>query len=100
MSAICPYRWTGTTAVTGRPLRRLISLPASSTVHCFFRYSREFCGIHVVRLLIDVDELRQRAGLRNRFRGGDESVRHGDHNVAGLHSGRPSGRSAERRCRC
>ena len=44
MSAICPYRWTGTTAVTGRPLRRLISLPASSTVHCFFRYSLSFAG--------------------------------------------------------
>ena len=52
----------------------------------FLQILLEFCRIHVVGLLIDVHELGQCAGLRNRFRGGDEGVRHGDHNVAGLHS--------------
>ena len=52
-----------------------------------FQILCEFCGIHVVSLLVDVDELGQRSGLRNRFGSGDERVRHGDHNVAGLYSG-------------
>src|ERR1700683_1399567 len=68
--------------------------PARIVYRAFlFQVLLKSCGIHVVRQLIDVYELGQCAGLRNRFRGGDEGVRHGDHNVAGLHSAGHEGKA-------
>src|SRR5580658_523235 len=52
----------------------------------FLQIVLKSCRVHVVGLFINVYELGQRAGLRNRFRGGDEGVRHGDHYVTRLHS--------------
>ena len=51
----------------------------------------QFLRIHVVGVFVDVDELRQRARLRNRFGGRDEGVRHGDDHVAWLHACRHQG---------
>ena len=39
---------------------------------------------HVVGALVDVDELRKRAGLRDGFCGGNECVRHCEDNITGL----------------
>src|ERR1700728_1607364 len=61
----------------------------------FFEILGEFCGIHVVGLLIDVHKLGQRAGLRNRLRSGNEGVRHSEDNVAGLHA---AGHEREAQC--
>ena len=51
-----------------------------------FKILAKLCGVHVVGPLVDVHELGQRAGLRDRFGGGDEGMRYCDHDVAGLHS--------------
>jgi hypothetical protein len=45
-----------------------------------FQVLLQLGGIEVVRVLVDIDEFRQRTCLRNRFGGGNEGVRHGyDH---------------------
>src|SRR5439155_2441031 len=43
--------------------------------------------VHGVGALVDVDEVRARAGLRNSFRRGDEGVRHGHDGIARLYAG-------------
>ncbi len=100
MSAICPYRCTGMMPPTRRPLRRLISFPAGIGRALLLQIFAQPLRVHVVGALVDVHKFRMRAGLRNGFGGGDEGVRHGDDDVAGLHARAPSGRSAARRCRC
>jgi hypothetical protein len=49
--------------------------------------TKERFGIHVVGSFVDIHELRQRSGLRDRFRSGNEGVRDGYHNIARLHAG-------------
>ena len=81
-------------AVTGRPLRWLISLPDASARALRFQVLPQLLGIHVVGALVDVDEFGKRTSLRNRFRGGNECVRDGDDDIAGL---TPAAISAKRR---
>ena len=52
-----------------------------------FQVSPQLLRIHGVGALVDVHEIRPRAGLRDGFRGGDESVRHGHDRIARLHAG-------------
>ena len=84
MSAVCPYRCTGTTAVTGLPqpavdqLRRCAG-PRSTALP---GTPRSFSRIHVVGALVDVDEIGPRAGLGDRLGGRDERIRDRDDDVA------------------
>src|ERR1700722_19968549 len=57
-----------------------------------FQKALQHARRHVVGVLIDVNELRDRARLRNRFRSGYECVRHGDYYVARLD---PAGHNAK-----
>ena len=51
-------------------------------------------GIHGIGALVDVDEIRPRAGLRDRLRSGDEGERHRHHGVSGPDT-RPDQREAQ-----
>ena len=54
-------------------------------------------GRHIVGALVDIDELRKSACLRDRFSGGDEGVGDGEHDIARLHAAGHDG-EAERIC--
>src|SRR5580692_6295376 len=57
-----------------------------------FQVLAQFQRVHVVGALVDVDEFGKSSSLRDSFRGGNEGVRHGYDNVAGLH---PAGHNGE-----
>ena len=84
MSAGWPYRCTGTMAFTGLPSFRFDQL-AGLAVHEAFALQvlRQLARVHVVRALVDIDEIGARAGLGDGLRRGDEGVRDGHHHVAG-----------------
>jgi len=56
-----------------------MSLPVFASFEQFaFQVLLELAWIHAVGALIDVNKVGARAGLADRLRGGDESVRHSD----------------------
>ena len=86
--------------MTGRLLRLLTSLPVARLDALLLEVLAQFLRIHVVGALVDVDELRQRAGLRNRFRRRDKGIRNSDGHIPWLHACRHQGEAQARRCRC
>src|SRR5260221_2089816 len=82
---------------------RRLQLPmnelAGFCILCAFAFQvlLELAWIHAVGALIDVNKVGARAGLADRLRGGDESVRHSDNDVAGLDTGSSQG-EADRVC--
>ena len=84
MSAVCPYRCTGTTAVTACPASGEPAFRCSVNVALRLEIFPQLFWIHVVCALIDIHENGPRAGLRNRFRRRDERVRYRDNDIARL----------------
>ena len=75
------------------PVRRI-----DSTLR--FQILAQLLGIHVVSARVDIDKVRARSCLRDRFRGGDERMRNGEDDVARLELPPPSEQTAARRFRC
>ncbi len=77
-----------------RPLAAPADGPARSVATALlFQILPQLRDRHVIGLLVDIDELRQRARLGDGFGGGDKRMRHGQHHVARLHAGRHQGKA-------
>src|SRR5689334_11157232 len=59
----------------------------------FLEIFAEFLRIHVVGEFIDVHKIRPSAGLGNRFRRSDESIRDGNDSVSCLHASSDQGKA-------